>query len=185
MSTGDDALEHETRRMIFDHIQAYPGVSYSVLKRVFRLTDGTLRYHLYYLERAEKIKFSLEKGKRFYYPQYNGISCSAVSPETLKPFDLTPIQVRILTAIKQAPGISQKELINKTGLKRYTIVNNLKKLLKLDIVRKTPNGRNVFYEYITNEQLRYEILRGLVIKLLKKEIDEDTFLELKRKLEKA
>ena len=183
MSSGADALEHETRRMIYDHILAYPGVSYKILKKVFGLTDGTLRYHLNFLERAEKIRFSLEAGRRLFFPNYNEVPSSQLHPNSFKPYNITPLQQRILTTIKQYPGISQKELIGKTGLKRYTIVNNLKKLLKLDIVRKTPNGRNVYYEYITNEQLRYEILRGLVIKLLKKEIDEETFLKLKRELE--
>jgi hypothetical protein len=51
------------------------------------------------------------------------------------------------------------------------------------IVRKIPNGNKVNYEYIENKQLRFEILKRLLIKLLQKEIDEETFLELKRKLD--
>lgn len=183
MSYGDEVLQNKTRRMIYDHILAHPGVSYRILKTVFRLTDGTLRYHLNYLERTEKIRFGLETGKRLFFPHYNETAASGFSNKTSKPYNLTTLQERLLTTIKQHPGISQKELITKTGLKRYMIVNNLKTLLNLEIIQKTPNGRNVYYEYITNEQLRFEILRGLVIKLLKKEIDEKTFLELKRKIE--
>jgi hypothetical protein len=52
------------------------------------------------------------------------------------------------------------------------------------IVRKIPDGAHVRYEYMENEQLRFEILRRLVIKLLRHEIDEEEFLELKRKLER-
>ena len=183
MSVGEDVLDHETRRKIYDHITAYPGVTYRILQKVLGLTDGTLRYHLNYLERAEKIKFSLEAGKRLYYPHMNEILATGQAIGSSQPYQLTQLQQRILTTIKQYPGITQTELIRKTGLRRFTIVNNIKKLLNLEIVRKTPNGKNVFYEYITNEQLKYEILKGLVIKLLKKEIDEETFLKMKRELE--
>jgi predicted transcriptional regulator len=182
MATGEEALEHETRRMIYNHIISHPGVSYKVLKTVFSLTDGTLRYHLDYLERAEKISFGLEAGKRLYYPFHSEVTVASQLPGTAKPYKLTQLQERILNTIKQHPGITQKELMTSMGLKRFTIVNNVKKLLNLEIIRKTPNGKNVYYEYITNEQFRYELLKGLVIKLLKKEIDENTFINLKRKL---
>jgi hypothetical protein len=68
-------------------------------------------------------------------------------------------------------------------MNRLTLINNLKKLIAIELIRKTPNGNNVYYEYITNEQLRYEILKRLVIKLLKKEITEEKFLKLKKDLE--
>ena len=37
--------------------------------------------------------------------------------------------------------------------------------------------------YIENEQLRYEILKRLLIKLIRKEINEEEFLKLKRSLD--
>jgi predicted transcriptional regulator len=187
MSFGESVLEHETRRMIFNHILAHPGVSFNILKKVFSLTDGTLRYHINYLERTEKITFGLEKGKRLYFPHQNAIPIPGgggiMNSDNGQPFKLSPAQEKLLNTIKFNPRISQKELIIRTGMKRFTVVNNLKKLLKFEIVKKTPNGKNVYYEYITNEQLKYEMLKGLVIKLLKKEIDEQTFLQLKRQLE--
>ena len=58
-----------------------------------------------------------------------------------------------------------------------------KKILSLNLIRKYKNGQNVCYEYMTDDELKYEILKRLLIKLIKKEIDEETFLRLKRKLE--
>lgn len=185
MIDGEDALAHDTRKMIYNHITAYPGVSFGILKNVFSLNESTLRYHLNYLERAEKIKLSLEKGKRIYYPIQSSVA-SPVNPSgsgSEKTYQITLLQQKILDIIKEYPGITQKELTNKIGLKRFKIVNNVKRLLNLNMIRKTPNGKNVYYEYITNDQFRYELLKGLVIKLLKKEIDEETFLKLKRQLE--
>ena len=110
VATGEDALEHETRRMIYNHIISHPGVSYKILKNVFSLTDGTLRYHLDYLERAEKISFGLAAGKRLYYPFHNEIAAARQPSGTSKTYDLTPLQERILNTIKRYPGITQKEL---------------------------------------------------------------------------
>lgn len=44
------------------------------------------------------------------------------------------------------------------------------------------NKKNVWYEYISNGHMQFEILKSLVMKLLNEEIDENTFIELKNKL---
>jgi predicted transcriptional regulator len=183
MSQGDIVLEHETRKMIFNHIIEYPGVSFNTLKKVLNITDGTLRYHLAYLERNEKIRFGLEKGRRIYYPHQ--VAVDPIGHETAdhEGLRISQKQYQLLGIIKRYPKITQKELIKRSGMNRFTIMNNLKKLIGLELIKKTPNGNNVYYEFITNEQLQYQILKRLVIKLLKKEITEEKFIELKRKLE--
>jgi predicted transcriptional regulator len=182
---GDTALEHETRRMLFEHITAHPGVSFNVLKRVFDLNDSTLRYHLDYLERDEKISFGIESRKRLYYPYMNRhvIIRTPEEDSEITHHRLSPLQEKIINKLQQYPGISQKELLKRTHIKRLTLMNNINKLMDLCIVRKVPSDNGVCYEYIENEQLKFEILRRLVIKLLKHEITEEKFLELKRKLD--
>lgn len=164
---------------------AHPGVSFNILKNVFSLNDSTLRYHLNYLEKTEKISFGLEKGRRHYYPHFGEhiIIRNTEDTTSIEPYEFTQIQKHILDTIKRYPGISQKELIKRTKINRLTLINNTNKLLDLCIVRKLPGDNSVCYEYIEDEQLRFEILKRLVIKLLKNEISEEKFLELKRKLE--
>ena len=53
-------LDHKTRKMIYNLIVARPGVKYKFIKRTLELTHGTLRYHLNFLERNDKIKSILE-----------------------------------------------------------------------------------------------------------------------------
>ena len=183
MTKGDLALEHETRRMIYNHIIAHPGVSFNILKTVFGLNDSTLRYHLYYLEKSEQISPSLDDGKRLYFPHQTKRIVIRPDEEITSTFELTPTQEHIIETIKRHPGITQKDLIRVTGIKRLTLTNNLKKLMDLCVVRQIPNERNVCYEYIENDQLKFEIMKRLVIKLLKKEISEQRFLELTRKLD--
>ena len=55
--------------------------------------------------------------------------------------------------------------------------------LGLIYYQKNNHQKYVRYEYMTDDLLRYEILKILSIKLLRKEIDEQTFHMLKKKLE--
>jgi predicted transcriptional regulator len=181
LSQKEIVIEHETRRMIYEHILAHPGVSFNILKQVFGLKDGTLRYHLDYLKKKEKIIFS--KGKRCYYPTRSETVVFQMKNNKMESHFLSPLQSQILNIIKERPGINQKELVKKIGLNRFTVNNNLKKLMELCIIRKTSINRMVCYEYITKDQLQTELLMNIIIKLLNKEIDEKTFLELKDKLE--
>ena len=68
MLKNDLVLDHRVRRMVYNHIVAHPGVSFNILKKVFALNDSTLRYHLSYLKKADKIAFDDEKRMRKYYP---------------------------------------------------------------------------------------------------------------------
>ena len=186
MDKTESVLDNTIRRMIYNHILANPGVSFVVLKRAFNLNESTLRYHLDYLKRNEKIIFSFEKGKRNYYPQ--SIEMKVLggpdNSNIFETYNLTDTQERIITIIKKYPKINQKELVRRTGINRITLSKNIKKLMNLCMVRKIPNGNKVNYVFIENKQLRFEILKQLLVKLFNKEIDEKTFLELKRKLEK-
>ncbi len=185
MEKSESVLENETRRLIYNHIIKNPGVSFIVLKTIFNLNESTLRYHLDYLEKNNKISLGFESGKRNYYPHLDNIT-EFPTPEdtgTYRTYQLTSKQERIISAIKTFPNINQKELAKRTGLNRITLHNNLKKLMVLCIIRKIPNGNRVYYEYIDNKKLRIEILKQLLLKLINNEIDSETFLELKRKLD--
>ena len=185
MLNEESALSNETRSLIYSHIMAHPGVSFVVLKSVLKLNESTLRYHLNYLEKSKKISFGLEKGSRYYYP-HNGERHVLQKHEgngVITGYELTGAQDRIISMIKNYPKINQKELVQRTGINRITLSRNLNKLMKLCLVRKVPNGNKVIYEYMENKQLRYEILKRLIKKLLSNEIDETTFLKLKKELD--
>ena len=169
--------------MVYSYISRHPGVSFGTIMGVLDLTEGTLRYHLNYLERGDKI-LSRSKGKhRCYYTTQRTRS-------DLKPileFDtntLTKPQQRILTIIKQYPGITISELLSITRLNKRALQYNLKKLRDLRIIWKVGNGRNTCYEFITKRKLHNELFKLLIIKFLNDEIDEETYLLLRDELEK-
>lgn len=182
MAKGEMALDNKLRNMIYNHITTYPGVSFSILKNIFGITEGALRYHLDYLERCDKISSGLQKGVRCYYPHQHMINVPKRSTEDLELHKLTSQQELVLTTIKHYPGITQKDLVSRTRLNRFQVSRGLGKLQSLNLVKSTQVGRNVCYEYVPDDELKFKIIKKLVIKLLRDEIDEQTFLRLKRRL---
>ena len=180
---GESVMEHDTRKMIYNHITVYPGVPFGVLKKVFDLSKSTLRYHLQYLEKAESIFSEIESGKRCYYPQKNEVILSRLTENHRDTHKFTKLQKRILSIIQNYPGINQKELVKKANLSRFTITYNLNKFIDLGIIRKVNDGSFVYYECITDDLMKHEILKTLIIKLLNDEIDEKSFNDLKEKLD--
>ncbi|MCK5561940.1 MAG: winged helix-turn-helix transcriptional regulator [Thermoplasmata archaeon] len=178
----DVVFDHETRKLIYNHIITFPGVAFPTLKNTYKISDGTLRYHLKYLEKAEQILSDIENGRRCYYPLRNEFMVAERFKNKPRIYNFTDIQLRIIKAIKNWPGISQGELIKKTNLSRFTVAYNIRKFMDMGLIKKSNNGKNVHYEYMTDEVLRYEVLLRLTLKLLKKEISEKEFFELNKKL---
>ena len=179
---SDDILEHQTRKKIYNHILAYPGVSFNIIKNIFDLTEGTLRYHLKYLESKNEISSSKTGKNRCYYPVHRTILESKPKGD-LGQYKLNETHEQIINVIKRQPGITQKELTFKTRLKKISASYNINKLVNLGLIQKEKNGKVVHYYFITTEDLHKKILDKLIRKLLAKEIDEHTFLIIKKRLE--
>ena len=81
------------------------------------------------------------------------------------------------------PKINQKELVNRTGMNRFKIKRNINTLKELNLIKNTRYQNTICYEYIPDVEMKYRILKGLMVKFLKNEIDEETFLKIKRRLE--
>ena len=70
---------------------------------------------------------------------------------------LTRPQQRILTSIKQNPGISISELVWITKINKRVIQNNIKKLREMMIICKVGHNRETGYEYMTRERSQSEL----------------------------
>ena len=183
MPSGDKVLENKIRRMIYKFIVAYPGVAFNDIKNIFELKDSNLSYHLNYLEKHNKISGSLEGGSRCYYPHPSSVKLLQKSQDAIESHKLTPEQERLLTIIKEYPWINQKDLVKKSGIKRITAIRNLNELKTLNLINNKKFQNNVYYEYVPDVETKFIMLKGLVIRFLRDEIDEKTFLRLKNKLE--
>ena len=181
MVKGDNVLENKLRKMIYNHIIAYPGVSSNILRKIFDLSDSALRYHLDYLKRHKMISYGLVDGVRCIFP-FNRQNSTSPSSGLDEIQDLTSEQKRILSVIKENPEINQKEIVHRTKLDRFKVSENVRKLSERNIIKKHKIKKNVHYEYLPEGELKLKIIKRLAIKLLNDEIDEATFLRLKRKL---
>jgi predicted transcriptional regulator len=184
MESKDRVLDNGKRRSIFNHITTYPGVSFVTLKKIYQVPDGTLRYHLRYLERNERILCRLMEGRRCYYPK-DRIRSDQIDPDgNLIGVPLTKVQQIILHRIKNDPGACQVEVCRQARCTRFTFNYNIKTLLELGLVRKWKDGRTTRYEYLDQETLKKEILRRAAEDLLTGKIDEVLFNRIRSRLEK-
>jgi predicted transcriptional regulator len=182
MSQDKIALENQIRKTVYNHILEYPGVAFTTLQKVYNLNNSTLRYHLKYLERAERIASRIESGKLHFYPNNSTSIASNPTNPKFQIHELSLHQENILNAIKHNPGINQTDLMGKTSLKRHILTYHISKLVELGMVRKKNHEKTVCYEYIPDELLQYEMLKILAIKFLNNEIDEQTFMKLRSRL---
>jgi predicted transcriptional regulator len=182
MQSGDEVLENKIRRMIFNLIVEYPGVSFNVIKNIFELTESGIRYHLNYLEKNNKISSSMERGIKCYQPHPASVSIPISTKEVFGSHKLPPHQELILTTIMRYPGINQKDLIKRTGINRFKINRDIRSLKSLNLIKNTRQHNITCYEYIPDVELKFKILKGFMVKYLNSEIDEETFFRLIKRL---
>ena len=169
--------------MLFNHIISYPGVSFNTLKNIYELTESSLRYHLNYLEKNDKISSSLERGIKCYFPHPSSVTIPKNTRSSFESQTLLPHQELILTTIIRYPGISQKELIKSTGINRFKMNREIRTLKSLNLIKNTRRKKTICYEYVPDIEMKFRILKGFIVKYIKAEIDEETLLRLIKRLE--
>lgn len=119
-------LSHGTRNMIQGYITANPGDHYNAIRRVLKLNNGALAYHLRVLEREGFIRSMRDGVRKRFYP----IGVSA--PQDRR---LSSIQQRIIDTIKVYPGISQIEIAAQIGVSKQVVNYHINILVGANIVR--------------------------------------------------
>lgn len=175
--TEDRAQFNQSRELLIGIINAQPGISFGELEKITGLNDGTLRYHLGYLEKADLIS-SRKVGRMRLYHTFD-ISNRKTSIESR----LTLDQKRILNLIKRNPGIGSSEILNNVNLSRKGLVNIIQKLRKVSLVFEVQNGNETGFEYVTRERMVEELQLELVERLLTGKNDQATFMRLKKWIE--
>jgi len=178
-----EVQEHETRKAVYGYIAGHPGVTPSVIQSALALAESTLRYHLRYLERHGMV-FSRERGNfRCYFPAGRTAEDLVAFPE-VDPSALTDVQKQITDLVRQRPGITMTDMESLTGINRRVLQYNVKVLREQMLLWKMGNGRSTCYEIASKQKLRSEMLKFLIIKFLRGDIDERTYLSLKGEVER-
>lgn len=181
MMENERGLEHRLRRTIYDYILDNPGVTYGKIKGLFSLKDSTLRYHLQTLTKNEHISTKMQNGKKCYYPTDAG--SVALRLQGADPDARSATQRQLLKIIRNHPGITKREMVQRTHMSKDTTTYNIKQLFTKKLIWKVRCGKDVGYRCITDERLQKEMLMIMVDKFLKGEMDEKRFLAMKKRLE--
>lgn len=139
----DEMLDHFVRGQIYGYIMSHPGEHYNHIKNKLEVTNGTLSHHLRALEFQGYIKSQRDGTYKRFYPTDMKI------PRT-KGIQLSDLQIGIVDAIRQSPGISQKEIAKREGISQQSISYNLTLLERMGILDSSRDGVRKKY-YITSE----------------------------------
>ena len=183
--SAERALKQKTRKLIYNYICTHPGVSNATIREVFDLKQGTLSYHLNYLERCELIISKVSGKFRCCYPVDPPNSTSLLRKAFhFDPGTLTELQQRLLAVVKQRPGINITELETMLNVNRRVLQYNIKVLREKMLVWKIGNGRNTQYEFASQERIHNELSRFAIMQYMNGDIDEETYNRLKGEIER-
>ncbi|MBN1389615.1 MAG: helix-turn-helix domain-containing protein [Candidatus Thermoplasmatota archaeon] len=175
----NEALQHKTRKRIYDQIAKNPGVSFNMLASILDLNEGTLRYHLDYLRRSDLIRPRKINNNRCY-------TCKDVDLDRStreNACSMNEAQRKVLSVIRDDPGLTRTEVIERSRLTRRQTTRALSKLKGKGLVKVGSEGNVNFYEFADNERIFNEMMIVLMEKYLKREISLAKLKEVKRKLE--
>lgn len=174
-------MKNKNRRMLLNYIQTHPGVPFGRLKDIFDLTDGTLRYHLGYLEKKGEVKSKFKGGKKIFFPTKMAAASARVKGRS----GTSRNQSRMISVIKREPGITKRELYQATNISKRELDRELRKLRDRGVIRRVQEDGYQGFELASEKDMQKEVFKLLVIKLIRREIDEETFNYLKEELENS
>jgi uncharacterized membrane protein/DNA-binding MarR family transcriptional regulator len=129
----EDVLLHETREMVYDYVKSHPGEHFRAIMNKLSLTNGTLAHHLYTLEKQEFIKSERDGPYKRFYPRGYKFTGSVM--------EINGLQKKILDAIEEAPGITQKQLAKVLGISPPTVNYHIKTMTGARLVDVQRNGK--------------------------------------------
>jgi len=129
----DELLEHFVRGQIYGHIMSHPGEHYNHIKQKLGVTNGTLSHHLRTLELQGYIKSHRDGTYKRFYP-------TGMKIPRKKGIQLSDLQMGMVDAIRQSPGISQKDIAQREGISQQSVSYNLAILERMGILDSVRDG---------------------------------------------
>lgn len=179
MNPDETVMHHPKRKTLYDSIMKTPGISFRELLDVVGCSEGTLHYHLGYLQKKDIIRKEMRRGNRCYYCHDQKADEDFIPTSSM---DFNRLQKQILVVVEEEPGINQKELCLKTRTNRFILSYHLNRLIQLGHISKEREGRKIIYYRMDEEEMKRKLLLKLVDELLDGKLDEDTYKKLKRKI---
>jgi predicted transcriptional regulator len=131
----EKVMDHFIRGRIYEFIVSNPGVNYSSIKEQFKLTNGTVTYHLSMLERQEFIRAKQDGIYKRYFSNNGGPAVSDVQPMSL--------QLSIAKAVREKPGMTQKEIAMLLGSSKQLVSYHIRNMKNDGLLDTHRDGRSV------------------------------------------
>ncbi len=177
---GERDNENPTRKRLSEHIQKHPGISFQLLTDLFGLKRSTMNYHLGYLvSKGIVTKVGMGQDSKYYSEDALG----PAKPGTNRR-KTTINQDRVIKVIRANPGITRERLKGMVVMPGRSLSYTLSRLLDRNIIWEIRKGDEIGYDYITRDKVLNEMLIVLSSKFLSGDIDEGTFLTMKKEIER-
>ena len=134
----DNVLDDYTRGRVYQYLEMNPGDHFHGICRGLALGAGTVTYHLEVLSRVGLVSARTDGVYKRFYP-------TGVRPPETNGGVLSEVQARIVHAVRDLPGITQKELVSLLGVRQSTLGYQMARLIERGLVRAERRGRNVRY----------------------------------------
>ncbi|WP_220680895.1 winged helix-turn-helix transcriptional regulator [Methanofollis formosanus] len=138
----DALLANRTRRQVYDHVRAHPGVRFAVLCRDLGMNRGTLRYHLAVLEQFGAITV-WKNGRAVGYFENSGKYSES---ERRALAGLSETERAICTILTVSPGSTRSEVALRLGVATSTVSWHIGRLARRGVVAVKREGREVRYD---------------------------------------
>lgn len=152
---AEDALELESRRSIYEQIEAVPGIHLRELHRRLKMPMGVIEYHLRYLEARELI-VSRREGR---YKRYFIMGKLGSRDKELLALLRQQMPRHILMHLLLHPKTSHKRLRKLFSISASTLSFHLSKLLGADLIIQLKAGRKFQYKVKDEEIIAKALIR--------------------------
>jgi predicted transcriptional regulator len=149
MSDPEPTLE--SRREIYQHVEANPGVHFRALVDALDYAQGTVQYHLRWLEDQGLVEAS-DDGK---YTRYYAAGSFDEADRAVMNALRREYARRIVAHLVADGPLSTTELSDRLGKSPSTVSWHLSKLDDADLVTKERRGRSVVYGLADADRVRY------------------------------
>jgi len=134
-------LNHETRWGIFSYINENPGRHFRELTRRLDVNRNTLSHHINKLEKAGLLTSVYDGYYKRYYPLNTDFDNQV----------FTPVQEKIIHVLRDNPGITYKDLIEKTDKTISTLSYHMRSLVDKGVVKKVRRNKKLYLYLSRND----------------------------------
>jgi len=131
-----DIRQQNIRGRIYQHIKEKPGVNFSEIRKEMNISNGTTIYHLTVLQREGFIRSAMGGNRKQFWvkSEFPGSESAA----------LTELQRNIVALLDKNGKMSRSDILEKLGVSRSTLDENLKRLAENGTINVEKEGKSNF-----------------------------------------